>query len=585
MRRPVREGEMYAKVESLDGDNRYDCSHCARRTRAEKYLRLEEIPSLLCIQLKRFNFYGEDFYKDSNNIQFNMNQNLLPFTSQIIRGKLFNQSTNYELIAFVEHQGSEIDHGHYVAFVKRSRQWYCVDDSDVSLISDEAVLKRQPYILFYHRGQNFNPPEKSCLGDMYWVEESQSNLVDPDDCLIFTRAKAGQVVSSTKDCDVPVGECSFNVDDEVVLMCVKEHIYPHPELSQQKQFVSRADSSSNSLDTSCLSDNPKPMKSTANSYWQRIAEETPLNMSCKHLPDNVSQCPQSGPRVTEKSNQPNTEHKRQTEYAGHLNNKFATRDSFKRCSHINGIDSHKTNNESGVLRCGGNTRQFESHWPSTSFLTQKYDYATATRIDDQSAPISSARDKTLFQGNLAVEENNYQASVDPPRKVDNHHEQKSVLLSYWADNSDGINPDQSAPISSARDKTLFQGNLAVEENNYQASVDPPRKVDNHHEQKSVLLSYWADNSDGITSDQKQSLHVRERLSMPRPIGRIFKPLNGISTSIGRFRSYSPLPVLSIPQSPYQSDSNSTISAREDFHIHNDPICDLPLSHLYHSRTH
>lgn len=254
----------------------------------------------------------------------------------------------------VEHQGSEIDHGHYVAFVKRGSQWYRVDDSEVSLISDEAVLKRQPYIFFYYRDQSFNPSDKRCLEDMYWAEESHDNLVDPDDCLVFTRAKAGQVVSSLKRCDAPVGESTFNADDEVMLMCVKEHVYPTPELSQQEerhgekrgesdlmngqlaytpaglpttswqtdeaQFVSRSYSSSNSLDASCHSDNTKQIKSTAKSYWLRIAKESQLPMSSMQLPEaKISQGPQSGPGVAENSYQPNALQRSEGKYPRHLN--------------------------------------------------------------------------------------------------------------------------------------------------------------------------------------------------------------------------------------------------------------------------
>eukprot|EP00981_Chlorochromonas_danica_P015481 scaffold12401_cov156-Ochromonas_danica.AAC.1 len=74
------------RVESLNEENRYDCSHCARRTLAEKYLRLEEIPSLLCIQLKRFVYNGDHGRKLMEVVDYSPYLDVKPF----LKATIFN---------------------------------------------------------------------------------------------------------------------------------------------------------------------------------------------------------------------------------------------------------------------------------------------------------------------------------------------------------------------------------------------------------------------------------------------------------------------------------------------------------------
>jgi ubiquitin carboxyl-terminal hydrolase 16/45 len=70
----------------------------------------------------------------------------------------------YRLAGVVEHRGTgSLDEGHYVAYVRARRlgnhqqqsscsfSWFRADDSVISQVTLEEVLKREAYILFYER--------------------------------------------------------------------------------------------------------------------------------------------------------------------------------------------------------------------------------------------------------------------------------------------------------------------------------------------------------------------------------------------------------------------------------------------------
>lgn len=55
----------------------------------------------------------------------------------------------YELVGIISHQGT-VNEGHYTATLKLpSGQWFKFNDSMISLLKEEQVLKEQAYLLFF----------------------------------------------------------------------------------------------------------------------------------------------------------------------------------------------------------------------------------------------------------------------------------------------------------------------------------------------------------------------------------------------------------------------------------------------------
>lgn len=129
--------DAFEKAESL-APNTWYCPNCkSRPDSASKQMSLHVLPSLLLIQLKRFEFNS---WGGSRKLT-------RPVTYPGIL-EIGNQS--FELYGVVEHFGGLFS-GHYTARVKcEGDKWYNFDDSYVSPVSG-AVNSRNAYLLFYSR--------------------------------------------------------------------------------------------------------------------------------------------------------------------------------------------------------------------------------------------------------------------------------------------------------------------------------------------------------------------------------------------------------------------------------------------------
>lgn len=122
----------------------YKCESCKKKVSATKRFSLERAPIVLCIHLKRFNVMGG---KLSKQIQISQNLDLQKHLAKACEP---NQSCYYKLVSMVTHLGGSASGGHYTAIGLTPSGNYCqFDDSCVSTISTESVLRTNAYVLFY----------------------------------------------------------------------------------------------------------------------------------------------------------------------------------------------------------------------------------------------------------------------------------------------------------------------------------------------------------------------------------------------------------------------------------------------------
>ena len=60
------------------------------------------------------------------------------------------KSKRYGLVAVTVHKGT-LSGGHYIAFVKRGKQWYLFNDELFEPVTETLVLSQEAYLLFYQR--------------------------------------------------------------------------------------------------------------------------------------------------------------------------------------------------------------------------------------------------------------------------------------------------------------------------------------------------------------------------------------------------------------------------------------------------
>ena len=171
---------MPAGPEALCGDNAYVCEECAKRRTAAgedpgrgepalKWLQVAQVPSVLTLHLKRFRSTGRRVNKLDEHVPFPASLNLGPFVCAPGKpatqyeqlgaesgGGLGGESSSGQaasimrLYGVVEHEGTFAS-GHYLAYVRLDGRWYRMSDSFVSEVSEDEVLRKQAFMLFYER--------------------------------------------------------------------------------------------------------------------------------------------------------------------------------------------------------------------------------------------------------------------------------------------------------------------------------------------------------------------------------------------------------------------------------------------------
>ena len=149
----------FTQKETLDARNQWKCGGCKKRVCATKQLTIFRPPLTLCIQLKRFT-YGGSFSGYSFSCFGGSGKKIckpIQFPASLSLPLSDKRKCEYDLTGVIVHVGGSSNSGHYMAYVKKpgkdnSYQWYHMDDSYVSKVSEQTVLRQSDaYVLFYCR--------------------------------------------------------------------------------------------------------------------------------------------------------------------------------------------------------------------------------------------------------------------------------------------------------------------------------------------------------------------------------------------------------------------------------------------------
>lgn len=131
----------YCETEILEGDNKWFDEKNNKKVRAEKRMKICNCPKYFVIALKRYKMSGNNLYKMNTSVK-------CPLTWDYDKYK-------YHCRGFVVQSGG-ITGGHYIAFIKQDNQWYCCNDSNVSVVDEERIkgIIGSSYILLYVKQKN-----------------------------------------------------------------------------------------------------------------------------------------------------------------------------------------------------------------------------------------------------------------------------------------------------------------------------------------------------------------------------------------------------------------------------------------------
>ncbi|KAI5137385.1 uncharacterized protein NESG_00469 [Nematocida ausubeli] len=116
---------------------RKECS-CGNSEKYVKKVEISEVPSVLCLHLKRYQVHNKTVSKIDTIITY-------PEVLEVA-GKTFT------LFSVIMHSG-EMDSGHYIAYTRRNSQWYLTNDEEIIRVSLVDLLNKPVYILFYAQNE------------------------------------------------------------------------------------------------------------------------------------------------------------------------------------------------------------------------------------------------------------------------------------------------------------------------------------------------------------------------------------------------------------------------------------------------
>uniref|UniRef100_A0A8B9BPJ5 Ubiquitin carboxyl-terminal hydrolase n=1 Tax=Anser brachyrhynchus TaxID=132585 RepID=A0A8B9BPJ5_9AVES len=158
--------ELFTTMETLGEHDPWYCPNCKKHQQATKKFDLWSLPKILVVHLKRFSYsrYWRD--KLDTVVEFPIRGlNMSEFVCDPRRG-----SYVYDLIAVSNHYGA-MGVGHYTAYAKNkvNDKWYYFDDSSVSVASEDQIVTKAAYVLFYQRRNSEehmapSPPQEECDG-------------------------------------------------------------------------------------------------------------------------------------------------------------------------------------------------------------------------------------------------------------------------------------------------------------------------------------------------------------------------------------------------------------------------------------
>ncbi|XP_059402297.1 ubiquitin carboxyl-terminal hydrolase 3-like [Carassius carassius] len=149
----------FTDLEELDETELYMCHKCKKRQKSTKKFWIQQLPKVLCLHLKRFHWTAFLRNKIDTYVEFPMRG--LDMKSFLLEPEnSLPERCLYDLAAVVVHHGSSIGSGHYTAYGLHEGRWCHFNDSTVTLVSEEAVLKAKAYILFYTEHSDQESPAK-----------------------------------------------------------------------------------------------------------------------------------------------------------------------------------------------------------------------------------------------------------------------------------------------------------------------------------------------------------------------------------------------------------------------------------------
>ena len=123
------------------------CDTCKKGTPHISTCKMSSAPQVLVVEVSRFSTASAGPMKLTEHVAFD---SVLTLPAGSVTS---NQPISYQLCSVIVHEGRASKTGHYMAYVRYlpGNQWFCCDDSTVSVTTWQHVQRQQAYILMYDK--------------------------------------------------------------------------------------------------------------------------------------------------------------------------------------------------------------------------------------------------------------------------------------------------------------------------------------------------------------------------------------------------------------------------------------------------
>uniref|UniRef100_W5M7P3 Ubiquitin carboxyl-terminal hydrolase n=1 Tax=Lepisosteus oculatus TaxID=7918 RepID=W5M7P3_LEPOC len=150
--------------DELKGDNMYSCEKCKKLRNGVKFCKVQSLPEVLCIHLKRFRHELMFSTKIGTHVSFPLEGlDMQPFLAKDSTA----QTTSYDLLSVICHHGTASS-GHYIAYCRNDLNglWYEFDDQSVTEVSEVTVQNAEAYVLFYKKSNEEAQKERRRVSNL-----------------------------------------------------------------------------------------------------------------------------------------------------------------------------------------------------------------------------------------------------------------------------------------------------------------------------------------------------------------------------------------------------------------------------------
>ncbi|KAK9313746.1 hypothetical protein V1524DRAFT_399627 [Lipomyces starkeyi] len=259
----------FSASEMLCESNKFHCDCCGGLQEAEKRMKINRLPRILALHLKRFKF-TEDMQR---NVKL-FHKVMFPYHL-----RLFNTTEDvqdpdrlYELYAVVVHIGGGPYHGHYVSIVKTEHAgWLLYDDEMVERVDDDYVTNffgDKPglacaYILFYQEISEEEYERARRYGAAAASSASLSPVKQASPIIAYPAAPQASILPTSPSSTTTTSASSPPISSASSTSSIQQQLPPSAADSNTKLVNGKLTRNGTSTPTSLISP-PVPVVATTN---------------------------------------------------------------------------------------------------------------------------------------------------------------------------------------------------------------------------------------------------------------------------------------------------------------------------------